>query len=471
MPPTAPLDVFFDEVLRTNPFETNRVVPAQSAWVDAEDIFADVFRQLLERVELAHRERLAQGILLWGEAGIGKSHLLARLERRLCADPPQALFVALANLQAEPERMPRALLRSVMGVLTAGRAERWRGTPLWRAVNGMLRTALGGDTGRVYGIPEAEQAYQRLVDTLCRETPGRAAVLDRTVFDVLLRFIIGALDRTGRQNDSADLAVRWLRGDWLDAEDAERLGVPMTADGGGIADDEQVKKTLVALAQVALLWGRPMVLVLDQVDNLEPAQFKALTRFLHALLDAASNLVVITAGVQATLVQWRQEKVVQDSSWDRLAQFTVELQRLPLAAAAPLVTVRLDDFCKPFAGMEEVTGRRRDPFSARRGLVRAGGAWPVGPEAARHAQSRRGGWQELRTAPRARQAPSVPRTCFPLSALEPRLTSRRPRTKGRSNARSSRRCGAASTSCGSAKRPPSRRAAGTRRVWPMFSRP
>ena len=119
---------------------------------------------------------------------------------------------------------------------------------------------------------------------------------------------------------SCDSALVRLR--LPEPEDARRLGVAPASDqqAVGLADDEQVKKALVALCQAAWFWGRPVVLAFDQVDNLEPAQFRALARFLHALLDAATNLLVVTSGVQATLVQWRQERVVQDSSWDRLAQ-------------------------------------------------------------------------------------------------------------------------------------------------------
>src|SRR5262249_12344804 len=45
------------------------------------------------------------------------------------------------------------------------------------------------------------------------------------------------------------------------------------------------------------------------------------------------------------------------------AQFPVELQRLPVAEAAPLLVVRLEKFRAPFVGVDEVeAGRRRDPF-------------------------------------------------------------------------------------------------------------
>lgn len=351
---------FLDRVAECNPFDANRVTPALAGWHDAPGIFAEPFERLKAAALKVQRERLALGVLLWGEAGIGKSHLLARLERWAAAEPPPAVVVTVANLQAEPERMPRALLRHVVDMLTAGRDAYSPITPLFRMVNGMIRTALG-DGHRRYTTEETAHAFDRQIGRLCREAPGRAGTFDRGVLDVLYRFFRSvALRRTQKTDDGvAPLAVQWLRGDLLDAEDARRLGLPPSADhhAVGLADDEQVKKALVALCHVALAWGRPFVLAFDQVDNLEPAQFKALARFLHALLDASINLLVVTAGVQATLFGWRQERVVQDSSWDRLAQMELELHRLSGNACLPLIGVRLQEFLKPFRDVPEVSAR------------------------------------------------------------------------------------------------------------------
>ena len=46
---------------------------------------------------------------------------------------------------------------------------------------------------------------------------------------------------------------------------------------------------------------QPFVLCVDQVDNLDHEKLKALVRFLQALLDHASNMLVIVSGVKQTL--------------------------------------------------------------------------------------------------------------------------------------------------------------------------
>lgn len=357
------LDAFFETMGRHNPFEANRVTPASGHWADAAGIFAEPFRRLQHWTTLAQRERLALGVLLSGEPGIGKSHLLGRLARWGNSEPIPALVVTLPNLQAEPQRLPRAILRAVVNQLTAGRTGQFRNTFLFRIANGTIRHAVK-DFPLDWKTRDLKVYLHRSLDALSKESPGRAALLDRTFFDVLLQFL-----RACANNNQAQLAshaVDWLRGDRIDPEAARRLGIPggtAAEEGVGLADDEQVKGALVALAQAAWFWGRPLVLALDQVDNLEPAQFRALARFLHALLDASTNLVVITAGVRETLLRWSDEKVIQTSSWDRLAQYPLELQRLSPAQSLPLLTVRLQPFLGPFAQVEEVRQRaQQDPY-------------------------------------------------------------------------------------------------------------
>src|SRR5262249_53912554 len=85
----------------------------------------------------------------------------------------------------------------------------------------------------------------------------------------------------------------------------------------------------------------------------------ALARFLQALLDAAPNLLVVTAGVQATLFGWRRDRVIQDSAWDRLAQFEVSLQRVTPAEAERIVAARPAELFRPFGGR---AARRGDPL-------------------------------------------------------------------------------------------------------------
>jgi hypothetical protein len=314
------------------------------------------YARLLGLAHQARQQRLGVGALLWGEAGIGKSHLLARLGRWAGPDQKQAVFVYLTNLQAQPDQLPRSLLRCVVSILTKGLTAQFYRAPLFYLINAALRQALH-DEGTRHFWREADAAYRQLVDDLCNVSPGQAGVVDRQVYAVLFRFFRSAYLARAKSDDGvAAVAVRWLAGDALDPDEASRLGIPVGPrhEPASLADDEQVKRVLIALAQLASYRQQPLLLCFDQVDNLEPEQFAALARFLHALLDSAANLLVITAGVRETIARWQQEGVIQKSTWDRLAEHEIELQRVTVGEARQIVQARLQPFQEAFLRLRPV---------------------------------------------------------------------------------------------------------------------
>ena len=95
-----------------------------------------------------------------------------------------------------------------------------------------------------------------------------------------------------------------------------------------LRDDQDIKHVLIALAQLARLSRQPLVLCIDQVENLDPDKLKPLCRFLHAVLDHTANLLVITSGVRQTLLEYREDHIIPEAAWDRIAQYKVELNRV-----------------------------------------------------------------------------------------------------------------------------------------------
>src|ERR1700722_13846756 len=102
------LDAFFARLRDVNPFLDNRVNGVGGADRDADAVHPDAFARLTGLAVQALAARRGLGAVVWGEAGIGKSHLLARLGRWAATDH-HATFVYLHNLQAAPEHLPRAL--------------------------------------------------------------------------------------------------------------------------------------------------------------------------------------------------------------------------------------------------------------------------------------------------------------------------------------------------------------------------
>lgn len=350
------LDTFLRRLATINPFLENRLNSPAPSDVDVPAIHQGVFERLTGLARQVVISRSGLGAVLWGEAGIGKSHLLARLGR--WAKAGDARFVLLHNLQVAPEALPRSLLHAVVSVLTKGRRERLATTPLTAMVRAAVIEAAGSPSKFTW--THLEQAWRLWLDNL---TPHPS---DRTIYDVLFALFHSAM-RAGQGRDDGrvgGLAVRWLSGGALDPVEARQLGLPPARhrdDPVALEDGQQIKQVFVALARLALAERIPLVLALDQVDNLDEEQFAALTRFLEALLDTCPNLFVITTGIQATLTRWYEERVVQTSAWDRLAQFKFLLAKLTPTQSEELVRARLDEFLAPFSEVEElIEWRLRD---------------------------------------------------------------------------------------------------------------
>jgi hypothetical protein len=360
---TNELEQFFASVRSSNPFLDNRVNGLRSDDVDVDNIHREAFERLTDLAREARDERRGLGAVVWGEAGIGKSHLLARLSRWAARDR-QACAVYLHNLQASPENLPRSLLRAVVSILTRGRVRLFNQTPLFDLVFALVKESRNHDTSVKHPWPVLERAFSVLVDRLSEEDSSRAALIHRTIYDVLYRFFRSAyrVAKTGDEREAA-LAVRWLSGDYLDPAEARLLGLPSGSgaeDPVALADNQQIKQVLVALSRAALSNRQPFLLCFDQVDNLDDDQASALSRFLQAVLDSAPNLLVVTTGIQASLLRWREAGVIQDSAWDRLAQFQIRLLRLTRPESRSILTARLRKVVAPFAELGPVRQRLQD---------------------------------------------------------------------------------------------------------------
>ncbi len=345
----ATLDGFLRRLATVNPFLENRINGPFASGLDVPAIHQSTFDRLAGLARQVLLTRSGIGAVLWGEAGIGKSHVLARLGR--WAKAGNARFVYLHNLQCAPDALPRMLLGAVVSTLTKGRRERLAQTPLGSMVRAGVVEAAGGPNR--YSWSQLQEAWHRWLDSLALRDGGRA------VYEVLFTFFHAAVKAgLGREGEGlANLAVRWLSGGALDPAEARLLGLPpgrQRDDPVALEDARQYKQVLVALARLAACERRPLVLALDQAENLDAEQFAALTRFLEALLDSGSSMLVITAGLQSALTRWYEERVVQPSAWDRLAQFKFLLGKLTPAQAEEIVRARLTEFLKPFGEVEEV---------------------------------------------------------------------------------------------------------------------
>jgi hypothetical protein len=359
-PPAAPagdLHAFAAAVRAGNPFAVNRVDRLAAPVVDVSGIHRAPYEKIIALAREACEQNRGIGAVLWGDAGTGKSHLLARLHGWAGQDH-HASFVYLHNLLADPEQLPRYVLKYVISYLTAGLAGPLDRTILFRLLNAAVAEALRHDGVKAPTWREAEASYHRLVDRLAGQDPTRAVLLNRDVYRVLFLFFRSVYcARGGAPDGPVPLAVRWLSGEPLDPEEATQLGLRAgrdSEDGVGLADDEQVKQVLVALTQLALSRRQPFLLCFDQLENLGPERIQQLARFLQGLLDSAGNLLIIFCGLKRVLFGYQQTNTIHEAAWHRLAQHKLDLHRIDRAEGRHILEARLEKFLEPFVSVPAV---------------------------------------------------------------------------------------------------------------------
>ena len=371
------MDEFYRRLLQSNPFSANAVNDPSGAEVDVATIHGRQFDDLIGYAQEANRQRGHLGQVVWGEPGIGKSHLLARL-CRWANQGNRACCIFLHNIQPDPESLPRYVLKCVIHRLILGRERRFHGTPLYWLVTRFVRRAL--ERFPVPDVPpkarQARDAYRRFVEEALRDNPS-AGVEARAIYEVLFRFFLSAYG--GRWGDGdkavASLAVRWLAGEDLEREEAAELALRCaeeTANPVSLPGKQAIESVLIVLAELAWHRGQPFVVCFDQVDNLTREQLAALTQFLHPLIDHACNWLVVFSGVQQRILEYVREGVILRAAWERIAQDErgIQLSRIDRRQARQLLEARLERFLNPLMALPAVRQRVQEDI-----LFPLGQAW------------------------------------------------------------------------------------------------
>ena len=350
------LEMFAEHIRYTNPFDENRVTQTDSLTSDIPQIHAEAFDELTSRAKKAAQSKeMGCGVVVTGSPGVGKSHLLARFGD--WARKEKYPFVYLLNLQAGPNDILRTILRTSISILTKGMAKSPGQTRLYRLVSATLNHAFAaqGITTPV-DVPTAHRAYNVILNRL----KG-----DASIYNVLWLLFEDILHQTRghRPNGRADLAKRWLSGGYLDPDEARQLELKVStvSDDGCSLDVEQMKEILRALCQFAGFRNRSFILCFDQVDTLTEEQVQSWSATTHALLDICPRLLVVTSGVDDTFIQWTRQKLMSQSSWDRIRQFSIHLSGIDASAARLMIQDRLQGSLVRFDSLTEVGDlRRRD---------------------------------------------------------------------------------------------------------------
>lgn len=351
---------FVEHLRRFNPFTFDCVNDPTTKIADVEPIHQIEFQRLKALAAECSRDRKGAGVVVWGEAGIGKSHLLARLAR--WSKERKGAFVYLLNIQASPSQWPRTVLRYVVSHLTNNRVRRFHQTILFEIVGAVISDCIKKRKGkRADSWKAAYEDYQNFLDDQLSRDNGAAGVHGPMTYRLLFEFFRSAYEAKRDKDDGrAALVVRWLSGETLDLDEAKQLQIPVQRIDevpGAVADDQMIQEILVALANIARLSsrdGQPFILCFDQVENMSDECVQAYGRFVHALIDRGRNLLVVTCGVRDELIKFVDQQLILDSSWARIGGEEIRLKRIRKSDGRMIVQARIESFLESFLAVPRI---------------------------------------------------------------------------------------------------------------------
>jgi hypothetical protein len=319
-----------------NPFVQNRVDTAWDARAIAADVPAindDAFQQVLRTIADVRTTRQSHGLLLAGEPGSGKTHVLNRVRNWIQQDE-HAWFVYILPITA-PDRVYRDILQATAADITRGAPETHGLTQLAVAVARLFMSDVNAP------IREIAEWWRRVMD----EHPAGDALaefllkhldvfvlplnLDGSVVRVVAQFLAGRHRAAARD---------WLLGRSLPDETLGTLGVAFSLDEESTA--------LTALSTLIRLGSEfsTVVFAFDQIEGLQidPDDRTGLLAYAHAatqLLAQHQNVAVITCA-QVHFVGML-EQIVGRALFDRIAERRGSLKLLTPGDAMELVQRRL----------------------------------------------------------------------------------------------------------------------------------
>jgi len=321
----------------SNPFRSSIVAdPWRWDVVDVPEIHQEAFDLCRTALARVGQERRSTSVLLHGDAGSGKTHLLARLQAWLAGGltlygpAPPAIFVSV-RLQTSPQMIWRHLLsrfgEDLLRQTANGRTQLER-IMLPRLVD--LRPSIGEPNGWLERIQRQARTDPRATDEVAEVIESleqMAGLSDRDLGTVLTHFLLGRHRRDVRA---------WLRGESLPEVALAQLGLKTDIDG----DPEERARTLVL--NLCRLTGpeMPLVFCFDQVEALQshPQDLAGLHRFgqmIGFLHDETSNTVLISCILSIFIDSLNRSIIASD--YDRLKSFG----HLPLKALTPWEAKRL----------------------------------------------------------------------------------------------------------------------------------
>jgi hypothetical protein len=352
----------------TNLF-SNSIVgdPWDSEEGDVSEIGRKAFQTCLEAIETTAQRHRSTSVLLYGEPGTGKTHLIRRLRTHLALRRsekiPKTVFIYIRMETSATMIWRHIRRRMVEDLLRPASAYNTQMAALL-----MQRLSMPGSRGPLIdewkreisgGAPLNQEAFAEVLDIILNHIP-QDELQNLEMFDQMdgesdLPWELRQALRHVAHRRHETLTRAWLRGDSLAEIDLTRLGISTREDEAGDVED-RAKLVIVALAKFAGP-GTPIVLCLDQLEALETppgdlSGFAAFGRAVSTLHDGTENLVLVSC-IQSSYRQSLEN--AGKANFARIAEFEGLLPLLGREDAGRLLVSR-----RAFAG--NPVGRGEGPL-------------------------------------------------------------------------------------------------------------
>jgi hypothetical protein len=319
-----------------NPFHTHKAddcvtLPAGNV----PDLHAHVLAKCAEAVKQARHSGTGTGLLVVGEAGSGKSHLLTQLRQKLATEATAA-FAAIRLGGGFAGRLWRLVRERLVEGL-----QRLYPAPTYGA-NGLLRilrnrfprwaATVGGASGGLLDVLLGRTKQNDLAHHL--EEFARSTSLDYNLLQVLPQ--LGNPDLTR-------LATHWLQGRQLGEKDLQRLGLAPVFP----SEQEQEAQAREVVLSFLRLAGEATTLVLafDEVEAIQAGTWDAavlrqFTTLATDLLGETGPRVVLTSIRPTLLVE--VQKSVEVANVQKIGQLNTRVPPLTWEQAVQVARSRLD---------------------------------------------------------------------------------------------------------------------------------
>ena len=340
-----------------NPFLSNIVDdPWKQTAVSVPTIHQTVFDSCRQVVDYVRAEGRGAGILIHGQPGSGKTHLLARLREQLDQgithpdlNHPRQVFISV-RLATSPQHIWRHVRERLVDDLLRRQSNGLSQLEMLMAARFARDEQAEGDLAQWWEFFRDERP-ERLEDRL--ENWAFDSGVGSQYKNVLLHLIRGTHRFAARS---------WLRGESLPDADLQRLGLPIAGENDDPMQPEVEAHDVVIWTCHLAGAGLPIVFCFDQVEALQrvPGDLRGLFQFgqlASDLHDQTPNAVLISC-IQSDFLS-DLLTIVSGYARDRIKSFGQQvLSPLTKSEAEELVRARLE--FSPH--LEELRANQADPL-------------------------------------------------------------------------------------------------------------